>query len=198
MASFMDGILKKVSNAGKDISDGLQKGAEAAKLQAKINTRNAECGEIYQKMGELYYKSRLNNTQLGTEMTILWDQADEANKEIRELQESLDKVRNISRCASCGKVIEANSVFCKHCGAKQPEPVEEEEVYEAPAAENVVYAEPVSEEPEAEEAPIAEETPVEDDIKAKVEQEMAFADAPDSEDEPAKKEIETYVEPEDK
>ncbi len=201
MASFFDDILKKVTNAGKDISDGLQKSTEAAKLQAKINAKNAECSELYQKIGELYYKSRLNNTQAGTEMAILCDQAYEANNTIAKLQGDLDKVRNISRCANCGNVIEANSVFCKHCGAKQPEKPAEEPVYEAPVAEEEPAPE---EEPVQEEEPLAEEeapaealTP-EDEIKSRVEQELAYADAPDPEGEPAKEDIETYVEPDDK
>lgn len=200
MASFFDDFLKKVTNASKDISDGLQKSTEAAKLQAKINSKNAECSELYQKIGELYYKSRLNNTQAGTEMAILCDQAYEVNNTIKQLQSDLDKVRNISRCANCGMVIEANSVFCKHCGAKQPEKPVEEPVYEAPVAEEEPAAE---EEPQPEEEAPAEETAEEtvipeDEIKSRVEQELAYADAPDPEDEPAKEEIETYVEPDDK
>ncbi len=142
--AFFDELSKKASS----IAASTQKTANVVKLQHQISQKQSEFDALYHQIGQIYYSCRQRGVQPDESIAALCDRVTALCQEIEELRGEIDRIRNVRRCAACGKVIDRNVKFCPNCGAKAAE--------EAPKAE---------EEPAAEEAPETAEEPAAEDSK---------------------------------
>ncbi len=142
--AFFDELSKKASS----IAASTQKTANVVKLQHQISQKQSEFDALYHQIGQIYYSCRQRGVQPDESIAVLCDRVTALCQEIEELRGEIDRIRNVRRCAACGKVIDRSVKFCPHCGAKAAE--------EAPKAE---------EEPKAEEASEAPEEPKTEDSK---------------------------------
>ena len=142
--AFFDELSKKAGS----IAASAQKTANVAKIQHQISQKQSEFDALYHQIGQIYYSCRQRGVQPDESIGALCDRVTALCQEIEELRGEVDRIRNVRRCAACGKVIDRNVKFCPNCGAKAAE--------EAPKAE---------EESNAEEAPEAAEEPKTEDSK---------------------------------
>lgn len=136
--AFFDELSKKASN----IAASTQKTANVVKLQHQISQKQSEFDSLYHQIGQIYYSCRQRGVQPDESITGLCDRVTALCQEIEALRAEIDRIRNVRRCAACGKVIDRSVKFCPNCGEKVVE--------EAPKAEEEA-------EKKAEEAPKAEE-----------------------------------------
>ena len=142
--AFFDELSKKASS----IAASAQKTANVAKIQHQISQKQSEFDALYHQIGQIYYSCRQRGVQPDESIGALCDRVTALCQEIEDLRAEVDRIRNVRRCAACGKVIDRSVKFCPNCGAKAAE--------EAPRAEEA---------PKAEEAPEAAEEPKTEDSK---------------------------------
>ena len=154
--AFFDELSKKASS----IAASTQKTANVMKIQHQISQKQSEFDALYHQIGQIYYSCRQRGVQPDESISALCDRVTALCQEIEALRAEVDRIRNVRRCAACGKVIDRSVKFCPNCGAKVNE--ESKEPAEAPKAEE---APETAEEPKAEDSkvyinwPKAEEKP---------------------------------------
>ena len=137
--AFFDELSKKASS----IAASAQKTANVAKIQHQISQKQSEFDALYHQIGQIYYSCRQRGVQPDESIGALCDRVTALCQEIEELRGEVDRIRNVRRCAACGKVIDRNVKFCPNCGAKVAE--------EAPKAEEAPEA---AEEPKTEDSKV--------------------------------------------
>ena len=167
--AFFDELSKKASS----IAASTQKTANVMKIQHQISQKQSEFDALYHQIGQIYYSCRQRGVQPDESITALCDRVTALCQEIEALRAEVDRIRNVRRCAACGKVIDRSVKFCPNCGAKAAE--------EAPRAEEA---------PKAEEAPEAAEEP-------KTEESKVYINWPKAEEKPEEKPAEQPEEKQD-
>ena len=157
--AFFDELSKKAGS----IAASAQKTANVAKIQHQISQKQSEFDALYHQIGQIYYSCRQRGVQPDESIGALCDRVTALCQEIEDLRAEVDRIRNVRRCAACGKVIDRSVKFCPNCGAKAAE--------EAPRAEEA---------PKAEEAPEAAEEP-------KTEDSTVYINWPKAEEKPEEK-----------
>ena len=120
--AFFDELSKKAGS----IAASAQKTANVAKLQHQISQKQSEFDALYHQIGQIYYSCRQRGVQPDESIGALCDRVTALCQEIEGLNNEVDRIRNVRRCAACGKVIDRNVKFCPNCGAKA---AEESKVY---------------------------------------------------------------------
>lgn len=146
---FFEKLGKKLSSmsqsAGKKISNMGQAAAKQTKNIsdiARLSTANTECakkiGQLYQAIGEAYYKNHKDDEN--AEMADQIAQINALVAEIKKARDEIDRIKGIVKCTNCGKELSAEDSFCTACGTKLEKP--EVPVEEAAAKENAEEASP--------------------------------------------------------
>ncbi|MGN0666276.1 MAG: zinc ribbon domain-containing protein [Huintestinicola sp.] len=129
-------IVESISNTGKAVGEKAKIGTDIAKLNIKISTEERALTEIYQTVGETYYKNNKDNPCCD-EMKKLFESVEEKLAAIDELKTLLHQTKGVVICPNCSAEIDAENDFCGKCGTKleKPAPVVEEPVVLAEEAE---------------------------------------------------------------
>lgn len=133
--AFLDELNKRVNG----LAQSAQKTAEVAKLQHQISQKQAEFDSLYHQIGQMYYACRQRGVQPDDSIDTLCDRVTAAAQEIEVIRGKIDEIRNVARCAACGKEVSRDARFCPNCGAKieqkqaEPAPAEEAPAEETPA-----------------------------------------------------------------
>ncbi len=88
--------------------------AESAKQAITLKSEQQKLERLYTEMGKLYYNQENAEVLAAQVMEI-----DEQKRVIDELKAQIAESKGKTVCASCGKELEENSLFCNVCGAKQ-------------------------------------------------------------------------------
>lgn len=116
---FIMALFERLSNTISAASkDGLNKAKEikdTAKINVDIREREGSIQRMYRELGKAYYQDHKDDPAPEYSQVFAIKAAFE---EIGELKTSKDEIRGIKRCATCGKVISMDALFCSGCGAK--------------------------------------------------------------------------------
>ena len=129
-------IVESISNTGKVVGEKAKLGTDIAKLNIKISTEERALTEIYQTVGETYYKNNKENPCCD-EMKKLFESVDEKLASIEALKDQLHQMKGVIVCSNCGAEVDAENDYCGKCGTKLEKPapvVEEPEVIAEEAA----------------------------------------------------------------
>lgn len=155
MRLFEKSTFEKVGNTitstGKDGINKAKDVKDTVKIQMDIKDKESEVTKMYRDLGKAYYQAYKDNETQEFDQVLAINAAFE---EITQLKASLDSLKGIKRCPSCGNQVATDAKFCPECGANCETPAEEvegdvvEETAEEEAAEETAQ--------EAEEAPAQE------------------------------------------
>lgn len=135
-----DDFGKKAGDAARTFGTRAKEVAETTKLNGQIAVKKTEAERIYGEIGKLFCSIRAGRSNDADELEALCVKVEQNAKELEQLQEQIDVIRQVRRCKNCGEISPNTSRFCGACGAKF-----EDEAPKAPAQPEAV-AEPVAEE----------------------------------------------------
>ncbi len=120
MPLFQD-VGKKFADAAKIVSKRTAEATEVVRLNGRIAGMQGELEQLFNQIGKAYYAMR-DKSGDSEAAAALCQQVDKLQADIEQAKKSLDQLRNVSRCPSCGELQNAQAQFCASCGAKMPAP----------------------------------------------------------------------------
>ncbi|MDD6278953.1 MAG: zinc-ribbon domain-containing protein [Ruminococcus sp.] len=117
------GILDKINDAGKGVSDKAKNVSEANNLKRKILYEEERIVEIFTDIGKKYYK---NPGEDPNALKVLCDDIDTRRRRIKKMRFELNQIRGYKICPKCDAEVNEKFQFCGRCGARLPDPEDED------------------------------------------------------------------------
>jgi len=125
----MSGIFGKIVDAGGKAAHDAERAAHVKKIEVDIGGIRKQIEDQYTKLGELTYKSKVNNEAESPDVAAIMSKIGDFNKQISEKMDMINKINaevapqgqpspGKKVCPSCGKENDASVKFCAECGAK--------------------------------------------------------------------------------
>lgn len=115
---FFDEIGKKISETASSSARKTKEFVEISKLNAQVSDEKHGIADLFMKIGEQYYNNNAANPK--PEFELLFQEVARRNQHIIELQDSIQKVRNVRACPNCGAECAPEVSFCSSCGTALP------------------------------------------------------------------------------
>lgn len=96
-------------------------------IQNQINEKLSYINGKYVEIGR-YVKLHLADTITDPTIQNLIEEINRTLVELKDLNEKLNALNGIKHCSSCGSTIPINCTFCPSCGARQQQPVVQQNV----------------------------------------------------------------------
>lgn len=111
--SFFNKIITSGENARKNILYG---NSEIQKYSSAIAQCENEMESIYTEIGRRYYNAKEEITREA--FGDLFEIIENKQRQIEDLQNKIQILKNVEICKVCGAEIKKESNFCAHCGAR--------------------------------------------------------------------------------
>lgn len=112
------GILDKIGDVSKGVSDKTKSMSEASNLKRKILYEEERIVEIFTDIGKKYYK---NPNEDPANLKVLCDDIDTRRRRIKKMRFELNGIRGYKVCPKCDAEVNERFQFCGRCGARLPE-----------------------------------------------------------------------------
>lgn len=109
-----EGITKTTKTAVKKSNEFV----ECTRMNFAISDLEESIDTKLQRIGQIVYDARRNDTDLSEEITTLCDQIDRDHEEIERLQENIIRIKKQKVCRQCGQKIASGSHYCPNCGGR--------------------------------------------------------------------------------
>jgi len=140
----MSDIFGKLKTGAGKVAHEADKAAHVKRIEFDIGQLKKQIESHYQRLGELTYRSKVNNeiespevVNIGAKITDLMKQISQKEDEIKKINEERNKpqssppnppqtqqapssVPQNKICTNCGKENDPNVKFCSECGTKMP------------------------------------------------------------------------------
>ena len=117
------GILDKFSDVSKGVTDKTKSISEANNLKRKILYEEERIVEIFTDIGKKYYK---NPDEDPAAFRVLCEDIDTRRRRIKRMRFELNQIRGYKICPKCDAAVKENFQFCGACGARLPDPDDED------------------------------------------------------------------------
>ena len=114
--AFFDNLSKKLSDAGQNVSQQTKNMTEINRLNSLISENRKGISQNCFELGKAYYQAHADEE--GCEFPELIERIRELLTGIEEAEESIKRLKGITKCPSCGFEVSAQSAFCPNCGAQ--------------------------------------------------------------------------------
>lgn len=114
------GFLDKAKDLGSKTVEESKKYAEVTKIHITVSSHQDQLKGLETKIGELVLENGLEGLGEKEEFKDLLSQAGEIQDKLRELQEQINRIKNVATCTSCGAEIPKDGKFCVKCGTSAP------------------------------------------------------------------------------
>lgn len=129
--AFYDDMKKKLVKTKDEVVQKTGDYTEATKLSLSVAEQERELTPLYTELGKLCYRKCTEAPeQLDSDYEQLYRDISEHIRKKEEFQKKLYQLKGYKPCCECGEQIQADAVFCNHCGAKQKEEPKEESLSE--------------------------------------------------------------------
>jgi chromosome segregation ATPase len=140
----MSDIFGKIKTGAGKVAHEADRVARVKRIELDIGQLKKQIEGHYQKVGELTYRSKVNNeaespeiSNISAKITDLMKQISQKEEEIKKINEDVEKPQSPSPspqppqqtqsavpqgkiCTNCGKENDPNVKFCSECGTKMP------------------------------------------------------------------------------
>lgn len=89
---------------------------EVSKLKLKCVQLNGEIKDRYEKMGSAVYNMRKHGYENSELISSISAEIDDLLKQLDEVSQKVENIKNIIICSSCGKKNPNTSYYCSKCG----------------------------------------------------------------------------------
>ena len=113
--AFFDKSWETITTKSKDIASKAKEIAEVSSLNGQISACENRIQQEYLEIGKVYYENYKDTPEelFGESVQNITDSLNG----IKQLKESIQSIKHIAVCASCGTEVPADSTFCFACGA---------------------------------------------------------------------------------
>lgn len=124
MSQFLDGIGKRLSDAGQGVARHTRNFTEVTRLNGAITEQQRQADALLRELGQACYDRHQNDPDYEYAAQIEGIRA--AYAQIAQNQARIRQIKGVRVCPQCGAEVGPESAFCGGCGAKV-EPEEHEE-----------------------------------------------------------------------
>lgn len=117
------GILDKLSDAQRGVSNKTKEMSEASNLKRKILYEEERIVEIFEEIGKKYYKNPDEDPNV---FRVLCEDIDTRRRRIKKMRYELNQIRGYKICPKCDAEVNEKFQFCGRCGARLPDPEDED------------------------------------------------------------------------
>ena len=110
------GILDSITQGSQAVADKLKNVSDTATTSASISREKDALTNYYRMLGEKYYK--LKGDAPDAELSEICSYIKQSHFNIKSLEDSLNTLKGIIRCPSCGAECPQDKNFCHSCGTK--------------------------------------------------------------------------------
>lgn len=118
--AFFDQLGQKLTQTSQGAVKKTRDMAEVVRLNSAISEETKRIEAAYREIGRLYCEHCASQNDPVFQTAVAEVQLAETS--IREMRDTISRLKGILTCPGCGAELSAGSVFCPNCGAKQPEP----------------------------------------------------------------------------
>lgn len=118
--AFFDQLGQKLTQTSRGAVKKTRDMAEIVRLNSAISEETKKIEAACREIGRLYYEHCASQNDPVFQPAVAEIQLAETS--IREMRDTISRLKGIPTCPRCGAGLSAGSVFCPNCGAKQPEP----------------------------------------------------------------------------
>lgn len=115
---LLDGIGKKVSDAGQKTLQKTRELSDTARINGLIAEEEKKLDHTYYQIGKLYVS--LYGKNCIEEFSGMVCAVEESEQKIMEYQKQIQNIKGIQRCEKCGAEITKGVLFCSACGTPVP------------------------------------------------------------------------------
>ena len=116
--AFLDGIGKKISDAGQSTVKKTQDFANVSKLNSQIADEEKNQNRLYYQIGKLYFSKHQNDCE--DEFVSLVRNVIDSEARIKDYRHEISVIKGIVICPKCGAENAVGAMFCTSCGADIP------------------------------------------------------------------------------
>jgi RNA polymerase subunit RPABC4/transcription elongation factor Spt4 len=114
--AFFEKIGEKITSTSKDVAKKTKEITEVTKLNSQINSEEDKIKVKYSEIGKLYYESFM--AAPNEEFAGLCNAITESLNKIDSLKNTIQVIKGVKKCQSCGAEIINSAQFCNVCGSK--------------------------------------------------------------------------------
>ena len=116
--AFLDGIGKKLANAGQDAAQKARIFADSTKYSGMIADEEKNIQALYPQLGKAYYELHMHDPEPALSEIVA--AINDAFARIEQLNDQIAALNGIQKCPRCGAGVPEGGMFCNSCGAKMP------------------------------------------------------------------------------
>ena len=116
MSQFLDGLSKRLSDAGQGVSKHAKDFTEVTRLKGAIAEQERLTSALLQELGYTCYQRHMDDP--GSVYADSIARLRTAYAQIAQYQEQIRQIKGIRICPACGGEVGPDSGFCSGCGAK--------------------------------------------------------------------------------
>ena len=120
MSQFLDGIGKRLSNAGQGVAKHTKNFTEITRLNGAIAEQERQADALLRELGQACYDRHQDDPYYPYAAQIQGIR--EAYAQIAQYQAQIRQIKGIRICPQCGAEVGPDSAFCGGCGAKMEPP----------------------------------------------------------------------------
>lgn len=118
--AFFDQLGQKLTQTSQGAVKKTRDMAEVVRLNNAISEETKKIEAAYREIGKLYYEHCAGQDDPVFQPAVA--EVRQAEASIREMRDTISRLKGVQVCPNCGTELSADAVFCPNCGAKQPEP----------------------------------------------------------------------------
>lgn len=118
--AFFDQLGQKLTQTSQGAVKKTKDMAEVVRLNSAISEEAKKIEAAYREIGKLYYEHCADQDDPVFQTAVA--EARRAETSIREMRDTISRLKGVQACPNCGTELSAGTVFCPNCGAKQPDP----------------------------------------------------------------------------
>lgn len=114
--AFLDGLGKKITDAGEMALAKGKELAETGKANLNIKEEERKISELYEVIGRQYVQN--NRAEAETSFPDQMARIRDAEDKIAAYRSDLDEIKKPDTCKACGAQVSPGSKYCYSCGAE--------------------------------------------------------------------------------
>ena len=114
----LDNICRYVSEKTDGLAQKVSEEVALQKIQSQIREEEREISRICQKIGELVYEEKKEESVTDEKLEPLIATIGMKKASILEYKKRMAKIKNMGTCRYCGEFIEHSALYCPYCGKK--------------------------------------------------------------------------------
>ncbi len=120
MSQFLDGIGKRLSDAGQGVARHTRNFTEVTRLNGAIAEQERQVEALLRALGQACYDRYQDDPD--SEYAQQIKQLRAAYAQIAQYQDQIRQIKGVRLCPACGAEVGPDSAFCAACGAKMEPP----------------------------------------------------------------------------